>query len=125
MIPKWRNLNVFEGEKVERGEVIADGPEAAHDILRLRGIHHVANYIVNEVQDVYRLQGVKINDKHIEVIIRQMLRKCIITAAGDSEFLEGEQAEVSRVKMLTANLKRKVKHLHNSNVNYLVLPRRH
>ena len=104
MIPKWRNLNVFEGEKVERGEVIADGPEAAHDILRLRGIHHVANYIVNEVQDVYRLQGVKINDKHIEVIIRQMLRKCIITGAGDTEFLEGEQAEVSRVKIANREL---------------------
>ncbi|MBR9728661.1 DNA-directed RNA polymerase subunit beta' [Shewanella intestini] len=104
MIPKWRNLNVFEGEKVERGEVIADGPEAAHDILRLRGIHHVANYIVNEVQDVYRLQGVKINDKHIEVIIRQMLRKCIIENAGDSEFLEGEQAEVSRVKIANREL---------------------
>ncbi|MCL1078555.1 DNA-directed RNA polymerase subunit beta' [Parashewanella spongiae] len=104
MIPKWRNLNVFEGEKVERGEVIADGPEAAHDILRLRGIHHVANYITNEVQDVYRLQGVKINDKHIEVIIRQMLRKCIITTSGDSEFLEGEQAEVARVKIANREL---------------------
>ncbi|MBW8186424.1 DNA-directed RNA polymerase subunit beta' [Shewanella nanhaiensis] len=104
MIPKWRNLNVFEGEKVERGEVIADGAEAAHDILRLRGIHKVANYIVNEVQDVYRLQGVKINDKHIEVIIRQMLRKCEITNAGDSEFLAGEQAEVSRVKIANREL---------------------
>ncbi|WP_119969737.1 DNA-directed RNA polymerase subunit beta' [Shewanella japonica] len=104
MIPKWRNLNVFEGEKVERGEVIADGPEAAHDILRLRGIHHVANYIVDEVQDVYRLQGVKINDKHIEVIIRQMLRKCLITDAGDSNFLVGEQAEVSRVKIANREL---------------------
>ncbi|MGL5047183.1 MAG: DNA-directed RNA polymerase subunit beta', partial [Shewanella sp.] len=95
---------VFEGEKVERGEVIADGPEAAHDILRLRGIHKVANYIVNEVQDVYRLQGVKINDKHIEVIIRQMLRKCLITSAGDTDFLEGEQAEVSRVKIANREL---------------------
>ncbi|MCE9688203.1 DNA-directed RNA polymerase subunit beta' [Shewanella sp. AS16] len=104
MIPKWRNLNVFEGEKVERGEVIADGPEAAHDILRLRGIHNVANYIVNEVQDVYRLQGVKINDKHIEVIIRQMLRKCLITSGGDTEFLEGEQVEVSRVKIANREL---------------------
>ncbi len=104
MIPKWRNLNVFEGEKVEKGEVIADGPEAAHDILRLRGIHHVANYIVNEVQDVYRLQGVKINDKHIEVIIRQMLRKCTIISAGDSEFLEGEQAEVARVNIANREL---------------------
>jgi len=104
MIPKWRNLNVFEGEKVERGEVIADGAEAAHDILRLRGIHKVANYIVNEVQEVYRLQGVKINDKHIEVIIRQMLRKCEITNAGDSNFLAGEQAEVSRVKIANREL---------------------
>ncbi|MCL1127094.1 DNA-directed RNA polymerase subunit beta' [Shewanella surugensis] len=104
MIPKWRNLNVFEGEKVERGEVIADGAEAAHDILRLRGIHNMANYIVNEVQDVYRLQGVKINDKHIEVIIRQMLRKCEITDAGDSQFLAGEQAEVSRVKIANREL---------------------
>ena len=59
MIPKWRQLNVFEGEKVEKGEVIADGPESPHDILSLRGIHHVAQYIINEVQDVYRLQGVK------------------------------------------------------------------
>ncbi|MBY5994254.1 DNA-directed RNA polymerase subunit beta' [Ferrimonas balearica] len=104
MIPKWRNLNVFEGEKVEKGEVIADGPEAPHDILRLRGIHAVANYIVNEVQDVYRLQGVKINDKHIEVVIRQMLRKCIILNGGDSEFLEGEQVEVARVHQANRDL---------------------
>ncbi len=123
MIPKWRNLNVFEGEKVERGEVIADGPESAHDILRLRGIHNVANYIVNEVQDVYRLQGVKINDKHIEVIIRQMLRKCLITEAGDSEFLEGEQVEVSRVKMLTANWKSRARFRLSSNANCWVSPK--
>ncbi len=99
MIPKWRHLNIFEGEKVEKGEVIADGPESPHDILRLRGVHHVAQYIINEVQDVYRLQGVKINDKHIEVIIRQMLRKCIIASPQDSTFLEGEQVEVARVKV--------------------------
>jgi DNA-directed RNA polymerase subunit beta' len=99
MIPKWRNLNVFEGEKVAKGEVIADGPESPHDILRLRGISPVANYIVNEVQDVYRLQGVKINDKHIETIVRQMLRKCLILDAGDSSFLLGEQAEVARVNI--------------------------
>ncbi|WP_341502810.1 DNA-directed RNA polymerase subunit beta' [Gallaecimonas sp. GXIMD4217] len=104
MIPKWRQLNVFEGEQVERGEVIADGPEAPHDILRLRGIEAVARYIVNEVQDVYRLQGVKINDKHIETIVRQMLRKCTITSAGDSEFLEGETAEVARVKIANREL---------------------
>lgn len=109
MIPKWRNLNVFEGENVEKGEVIADGPESPHDILRLRGISAVSNYIVNEVQEVYRLQGVKINDKHIEVVIRQMLRKCMITFAGDSKFLEGEQVEVSNVKIANRELERQGK----------------
>ena len=104
MIPKWRQLNVFEGEQVIKGEVIADGPESPHDILRLRGVADVANYIVNEVQDVYRLQGVKINDKHIEVIVRQMIRKCEITAAGDSEFLKGEQVEVARVNIANREL---------------------
>lgn len=109
MIPKWRQLNVFEGEKVERGEVISDGPESPHDILRLRGISAVSNYIVNEVQDVYRLQGVKINDKHIEVVIRQMLRKCLITHPGDSLFLEGEQVEVSNVKIANRQLEKQGK----------------
>ncbi|MDO6707848.1 DNA-directed RNA polymerase subunit beta' [Photobacterium sp. 1_MG-2023] len=104
MIPKWRQLNVFEGEKVEKGDVIADGPEAPHDILRLRGVHAVAEYIVNEVQEVYRLQGVKINDKHIETIVRQMLRKVTITSHGDSEFLEGEQVEFSRVNIANRQL---------------------
>ncbi|GAM57709.1 DNA-directed RNA polymerase [Vibrio ishigakensis] len=99
MIPKHRQLNVFEGEKVERGDVIADGPETPHDILRLRGIHAMTQYIANEVQEVYRLQGVKINDKHIETIVRQMLRKCTITSAGDSEFLPGEQVEYAQVKI--------------------------
>nr|WP_206361971.1 DNA-directed RNA polymerase subunit beta' [Vibrio plantisponsor] len=99
MIPKHRQLNVFEGERIERGDVIADGPESPHDILRLRGIHAVTSYIANEVQEVYRLQGVKINDKHIETIVRQMLRKCTITHAGDSEFLPGEQVEYSQVKI--------------------------
>jgi DNA-directed RNA polymerase subunit beta' len=97
MIPKWRQLNVFEGENVEKGEVIADGPESPHDILRLRGVSAVSNYIVNEVQEVYRLQGVKINDKHIEVICRQMLRKVEITEMGDSSFVKGEQVEYNRV----------------------------
>ncbi|CAH8188059.1 DNA-directed RNA polymerase subunit beta' [Vibrio aestuarianus] len=104
MIPKHRQLNVFEGEKIERGDVIADGPETPHDILRLRGIHAVTSYIANEVQEVYRLQGVKINDKHIETIVRQMLRKCTITHAGDSEFLVGEQVEYSNVKIANRNL---------------------
>ncbi|NMH60970.1 DNA-directed RNA polymerase subunit beta' [Alteromonas ponticola] len=109
MIPKWRQLNVFEGENVEKGEVIADGPESPHDILRLRGISAVSNYIVNEVQEVYRLQGVKINDKHIEVVIRQMLRKCIITHPGDTQFLEGEQVEVSNVKVANREIERQGK----------------
>ena len=104
MIPKHRQLNVFEGERIERGDVIADGPESPHDILRLRGIHAVTTYIANEVQEVYRLQGVKINDKHIETIVRQMLRKCTITHAGDSEFLPGEQVEYSQVKIANRNL---------------------
>ncbi|CAM3089848.1 DNA-directed RNA polymerase subunit beta' [Legionella steigerwaltii] len=95
LIPKWRHISVFEGEHVERGEIIAEGALNPHDILRLLGVGALANYIVNEVQDVYRLQGVKINDKHIEVIVRQMLRKRVITFAGDSKFLAGEQVEES------------------------------
>jgi DNA-directed RNA polymerase subunit beta' len=95
LIPKWRHISVFEGEHVERGEIIAEGALNPHDILRLLGVGALANYIVNEVQDVYRLQGVKINDKHIEVIVRQMLRKRVITFAGDSKFLVGEQIEES------------------------------
>ncbi|BDU35694.1 DNA-directed RNA polymerase subunit beta' [Vibrio nigripulchritudo MADA3029] len=111
MIPKHRQLNVFEGEKIERGDVIADGPEAPHDILRLRGIRAVTEYISNEVQEVYRLQGVKINDKHIETIVRQMLRKCTITHAGDSEFLPGEQVEYSQVKIANRQLEAEGKEL--------------
>ena len=96
LIPKWRHLNVFEGEKVTRGEVIADGEPNPHDILRLKGAAALADYLVKEIQDVYRLQGVKINDKHIEVIIRQMLRKVIVTDPGDSNYLRGEQVDRSR-----------------------------
>tara|TARA_B110000879_G_scaffold83875_1_gene116181 strand:- start:348 stop:2786 length:2439 start_codon:yes stop_codon:yes gene_type:complete len=97
LIPKWRTLGVFEGEHVEKGEVISDGPPIPHDILRLKGISELAKYIVNEIQDVYRLQGVKINDKHIEVITRQMLRKVEITDMGDSTLIRGEQVEYRRV----------------------------
>jgi DNA-directed RNA polymerase subunit beta' len=97
LIPKWRHLNVFEGEQVERGEVIADGEPNPHDILRLQGVEALANYLVREIQDVYRLQGVKINDKHIEVIIRQMLRKVEITEAGETSLLKGEQLDRARV----------------------------
>ena len=93
LIPKWRHVGVFEGEYLEKGEMIVDGPEDPHDILRLKGVFALANYMVAEVQDVYRLQGVKINDKHIEVIVRQMLRKVEITSGGDTLFLKGEQVE--------------------------------
>ena len=93
LIPKWRTVSVFEGEHVERGDVIAEGPPDPHDVLRLLGMNALCDYIVNEVQDVYRLQGVKINDKHIEVIVRQMLRKSIVTHAGDTRFIKGEQVE--------------------------------
>jgi DNA-directed RNA polymerase subunit beta' len=97
LIPKWRTLTVFEGEFVAKGEIVSEGPLSPQDILRLKGIEELAKYITNEIQDVYRLQGVKINDKHIEVIVRQMLRKVEITDSGDSSFIKGEQAEYVRV----------------------------
>ena len=97
LIPKWRHIGVFEGEHVEKGESIVDGPPTPHDILKLKGVKALSNYISSEIQDVYRLQGVKINDKHIEVIVRQMLRKAEITAPGDSSLLKGEQLERTRV----------------------------
>ncbi len=98
LIPKHRQLMVFEGEKVVKGEVVSDGPSNPHDILRLKGVEALANYIVNEIQEVYRLQGVGINDKHIEVIVRQMLRKVEITDMGDSELIKGEQVEFNRIE---------------------------
>ncbi|MCX8048770.1 MAG: DNA-directed RNA polymerase subunit beta' [Methylohalobius sp.] len=97
LIPKWRHITVFEGERVEQGETIAEGEMTPHDILRLRGVEDLAAYLVKEIQDVYRLQGVKINDKHIEVIIRQMLRKVEITDPGDTRYLVGEEVERSRI----------------------------
>jgi len=97
LIPKGRHITVFEGETVEQGETIVDGAPVSADILRLLGVEALANYIVDEVQDVYRLQGVKINDKHIEVIVRQMLRKVKVEDAGDTSFLPGEQVERSRL----------------------------
>ncbi|VAW73337.1 DNA-directed RNA polymerase beta' subunit, partial [hydrothermal vent metagenome] len=97
LIPKWRHISVFEGEQVAQGEILADGEPNPHDILRLLGTTIMAEYLVKEIQDVYRLQGVGINDKHIEVIIRQMLRKVEISDAGDSNFLRGEQVDKARV----------------------------
>ncbi|MGI9329313.1 MAG: DNA-directed RNA polymerase subunit beta' [Gammaproteobacteria bacterium] len=101
LIPKWRHLSVFEGEQVARGEMIAEGEPNPHDILRLRGVEPLANYLVREIQDVYRLQGVKIDDKHIEVIIRQMLRKIEVVDAGETSLLRGEQLE--RARLLEVN----------------------
>jgi len=95
LIPKWRNVSVFEGEMVQRGEIVSDGPSNPHEVLRLLGVDALSNYIGKEVQDVYRLQGVKINDKHIEVVVRQMLRKVEIKHPGDSKLLSGEQMEFS------------------------------
>jgi len=97
LIPKWRHVIVFEGEHVEKGETIVDGEPNPHDILRLLGVEALDAYLVKEIQDVYRLQGVKINDKHIEVIVRQMLRKAEISDVGDTRLLRGEQLDVARV----------------------------
>jgi DNA-directed RNA polymerase subunit beta' len=97
LISKLRAMAVFEGEYIEKGEVVSEGPPAPHDILRLKGVEALAEYIVNEVQDVYRLQGVRINDKHIEVIVRQMLRKVEIIDSGESNLIKGEQLTLTQV----------------------------
>jgi len=104
LIPKWRHVTIFEGEHVEKGETLVDGEPSAHDILRLLGTATMAEYLVKEIQDVYRLQGVKINDKHIEVILRQMLRKVEIMETNDSRFLRGEQIERAQVLEETEKL---------------------
>jgi DNA-directed RNA polymerase subunit beta' len=101
LIPKEKNLLVHEGQVVNKGENIVDGPADPQDILRLLGVEELARYVVDEVQDVYRLQGVKINDKHIETIVRQMLRRVVIDNAGDSSYIAGEQVE--RSQLLDAN----------------------
>jgi len=97
LISKDKHVMAHDGQVVSKGEVIVDGPADPHDILRLKGVDELARYIIDEVQDVYRLQGVKINDKHIEVIVRQMLRRVVITSAGDSKFLKEEQVERDEV----------------------------
>jgi len=97
LIPKEKNILVHEGQVVNKGESIVDGPADPQDILRLLGIEELSRYIVDEVQDVYRLQGVKINDKHIEVIVRQMLRRVVVEAVGDSSYIAGEQVERSEI----------------------------
>jgi len=97
LIPKDKHVMAHDGQVVNKGESIVDGPADPHDILRLLGVEALARYITDEVQDVYRLQGVKINDKHIEVIVRQMLRRVQIADAGDSKFIPGEQVESAEV----------------------------
>jgi DNA-directed RNA polymerase subunit beta' len=101
LVPKEKNILVHEGQVVNKGESIVDGPADPQDILRLLGMEELARYIVDEVQDVYRLQGVKINDKHIEVIVRQMLRRVVVENSGDTNYIAGEQVE--RSEMLNTN----------------------
>mgnify|MGYP005846104501 CR=1 FL=1 len=97
LIPKDKHVTVHDGQVVQKGEMIVDGPADPHDILRLQGVEALARYIIDEVQDVYRLQGVKINDKHIEVVVRQMLRRVNVLDPGDTRFIPGEQVERSEV----------------------------
>ena len=97
LVPKEKNILVHEGQVVNKGESIVDGPADPQDILRLLGIEELSRYIVDEVQDVYRLQGVKINDKHIEVIVRQMLRRVVVENPGESNYIAGEQVERSEI----------------------------
>jgi len=101
LIPKDKHVTAHDGQVVTKGESIVDGPAEPQDILRLQGREALARYIIDEVQDVYRLQGVKINDKHIEVIVRQMLRRVRVTDAGDTNFIMGEQVE--RADLLLEN----------------------
>ena len=101
LIPKDKHVTAHDGQVVNKGESIVDGPADPHDILKLQGMEALARYITDEVQDVYRLQGVKINDKHIEVIVRQMLRRVVIVDNGDSRFILGEQLE--RADVLAEN----------------------
>ncbi|MHB1300835.1 MAG: DNA-directed RNA polymerase subunit beta' [Burkholderiales bacterium] len=103
LIPKEKHVTAHDGQVVNKGEMIVDGPADPHDILRLLGVEALALYITDEVQDVYRLQGVKINDKHINVIVRQMLRRVVISDAGDTRFIQGEQVE--RADVLEENSK--------------------
>jgi len=114
LIPKTRHISIFEGERIEKGDIVSDGPLSPHDILELRSLEELTEYVVSGIQEVYRLQGVTINEKHIEIILRQMLRKVEIIDAGDSDFIIGEQAELSKVreknKKLSDQKKNKIKY---------------
>ncbi len=105
LIPKGKHIAVQEGDFVERGDYIMDGNPAPHDILRIKGVEALAAYLVNEIQDVYRLQGVKINDKHIEVIVRQMLQKVEIDDGGETTLVQGEQLDFIEFEEINAKAK--------------------
>ena len=111
LVPKWRQINVFEGEFVKKGELLCDGDVDQHELLRLLGVNELSEYIINEVQDVYRLQGVKISDKHIEVIVKQMLRKVEILDPASSLLLKGEQVEYADVIEVNKKLEAEGKEL--------------
>ena len=111
LIPKTRHITVFEGERIQKGDIVSDGPLSPHDILDLRSLEELTEYVVSGIQEVYRLQGVTINEKHIEVILKQMLRKVDITDPGDSDFILGEQAEFSKVRETNIKLKKEKKDL--------------
>ncbi len=98
LIPKWRTVSVFEGESIEKGEIVSDGATDPHNILRLRGVNELSRYFIDEIQDVYRLQGVKINDKHIELIVKQMLRKVRVTDSGSTDFVVGDLVDQARMR---------------------------
>jgi DNA-directed RNA polymerase subunit beta' len=102
LIPRGKNLAVQHGDRIEKGDFVYDGHPAPHDILAIKGVEELANYLINEIQDVYRLQGVTINDKHIEVIVRQMLQKVEVEDPGETEFLKGEQ--IDRIEFNELNL---------------------
>jgi DNA-directed RNA polymerase subunit beta' len=119
LIPKDKHVMVHDGQVVNKGELIVDGPADPHDILRLQGVEALARYIIDEVQDVYRLQGVKINDKHIEVIVRQMLRRVVITDPGDTGFIREEQVE--RAEVLDENDKVTAEGKLPASYNFLLL----
>src|SRR5437879_5550161 len=119
LIPKDKHVMAHDGQVVNKGEFIVDGPADPHDILRLQGVEALARYITDEVQDVYRLQGVRINDKHIEVIVRQMLRRVQVEDAGDTRFIPGEQVE--RADVLEENEKVQAEGKKPATYSYMLL----
>jgi DNA-directed RNA polymerase subunit beta' len=110
LIPKGKHISVQEGDYVQKGDLLMDGNRVPHDILRILGVEELANYLINEIQEVYRLQGVRINDKHIEVIVRQMLQKVEIEDPGDTTFLAGEQIDRGEFDLENAKAEREELH---------------